>query len=105
MWTSKHRHKTISDAYKYHDSVKTLKYQQRFPYVEQSSSVPLIFAFTGGSTAGSSKTVQTLAEKSSENWNESYSDELYFVRTKRNFALLKSAIICLRGVQKAQKYI
>ena len=35
--------KTISDAYKYHESVRTLKYQQRILDEEHSSFVPLIF--------------------------------------------------------------
>ena len=62
--------KTISDAYKYHDSVKTLKYQQRNLDVEHSSFVPLIFVRTGGAAPGSTKTFQKLAEKISEKRNE-----------------------------------
>ena len=34
----------LSDAYKYHESVKTLKYQRRILDMEHSSFVPLIFA-------------------------------------------------------------
>ena len=47
--------KTISDAYKYHESVKTFKYQQRILDVEHSSFVPPIFACTGGAAPGSTK--------------------------------------------------
>ena len=75
--------KTISDAYKNHESVKTLKYQQRILDVEHSSFVPLIFACTGGAAPGSTKTVQKLAEKLSEKRNESYSDTINYIRTKK----------------------
>ena len=53
--------KTIADAYKYHESVKTLKYQQRTLDVEHSSFVPLIFGnalkfvCTAGAAPGSTK--------------------------------------------------
>ena len=92
--------KTISDAYKYHESVKTLKYQQRILDVEHSSSVPLIFACTRGAAPDSTKTVQKLAEKLSEKRNESYSDTINYIRTKISFALLRSAILCFRGCKK-----
>ena len=47
--------KPISDAYKYPESVKTLKYQQTILDVEHSSFVPLIFACTGEAAPGSTK--------------------------------------------------
>ena len=87
--------KTISDSYKYHESVKTLEYQQRVLDGEHSSFVPLIFACTGGAAPGSTKTTQKLADKLSEKRNESYSDTINFKRTKISFALVRSAILCL----------
>ena len=92
--------KTISGAFKYHESVKTLKYQQRILDVEHSSFVPVIFSSTGGAAPGSTKTVQKLAEKLSEKQNESYSDTINYLRTKISFTLLTSAILCLRGCKK-----
>ena len=87
--------KSISDAFKYHEIVKTLKYQQRILDVDHSSFVLLIFACTGGAAPGSTKTVQKLAEKLSEKRNESYSDTIN-IRTKIRFALLWIAILCLK---------
>ena len=84
--------KTISDSYKYHESVKTLKYQQLFLDVEHSSFVPLIFACTGGAALGSTKTAQKLAEKLSEKRNDSYSDTINYIRTKISFALLRRCV-------------
>ena len=61
------------DPYKYHKSVKTLKYQQlqRILEVELSSFVPPIFACTGRAARGSTKTFQMLAEKLRDKRNES----------------------------------
>ena len=92
--------KTISDAYNYHEKVETLKHQQRILDVEHSSFVPLTFACTGGAASGSTKTVQKLAEKLSKKRNESCWDKIIFIRTKITFALLRSAILCLRGCKK-----
>ena len=94
--------KTISDSYKYHESVKILKYQQRILDVEHCSFVQLIFACTGGAAPGSTKTVQKLAEKLSEKRNESYSDTINYISTKMSFALLRSAILCFRGCKKLE---
>ena len=46
--------------------------------------------------------VQKLAEKLSEKRNESYSDTINIGRTKISFALLRSAILCLRGCKNLE---
>ena len=95
-----HVEETISDAYKHHESVKTLKYQQRILEVEHSSFVRLIFGCTLGAP-GSAKTVQKLAEKVSEKRNESNSYTKRVIRTKIGFARLRSAILSLpQGCKK-----
>ena len=95
--------KTISDAYKDHESVKTLKDQQKNLYVEHSSFVPLIFACTGGAAPSSTKNIQKLAKKLGEKRNESYSDTIIFIGTKICFAVLRSALLCLRGCKNLKK--
>ena len=94
---AKSRPKTISDAYKDHEKVKTFKYQQRILDMENSSFVQICFSCTGGAAPGSTKTIQKLAEKLSEKRNESFSDTINFKRTEISFALLRSAIFCLMG--------
>ena len=92
--------KTISGAFKYHESVKTSKYQQRYLDAEHSSFVPLIFASTEGAAPDSTKTVQKLAEKLNEKENESFSDSINYVRTEISFTLLTSAILSLSGCKR-----
>ena len=57
--TSRKLHK---DAYKYHETLKNSKYQQRILNVEQSSFCPLILGCTGGAAPTAMRTMQRLAE-------------------------------------------
>ena len=46
------------DSYKYHESIKKLKYEQRIIEVEKPTICPLIFSCTGGAGPSASKTIQ-----------------------------------------------
>ena len=61
----------LKDAYKYHESLKNSKYQQRVRQVEQRSFCPLIFGYTGGAGPATTRTMQRIAEKLSEKRHES----------------------------------
>ena len=65
--TSQKLHK---DAYKYHETLKNSKYQQRILNVEQSSFCPLIFVCNGGAAPTATRKMQRLAEKPSEKDNK-----------------------------------
>ena len=52
----------LKDAYKYHESLKNSKYQQRVLQVEQSSLCPLIFGCTGGAAPAATRTMQRITE-------------------------------------------
>ena len=82
--TSRKLHK---DAYKYHETLKNSKYQQRILNVEQSSFCPLIFGCTGGAAPTATRTMQRLAEKLCEK-RQSYPESINYIRTKISFALL-----------------
>lgn len=89
--------KTILDAYKYHESIKKAKYEQRVIDVEHSSFNPLVFACTGGAGPSATKVMKQLASKISDKKGEPYADVISYIRTKISFALLRSCILCLRG--------
>ena len=97
--------KTIKDAYKYHESLKKLKYEQRILEVENSTFNPLIFACTGGAGPSASKVMSRLALKISEKGYDSYSDAIGYIRTKISFALLRSSILCIRGCRALRRNI
>ena len=98
--TSRKLHK---DIYKYHETLKNSKYQQRFLNLEQSSFCPLIFGCTGGAAPTATRTMQRLAEKLSEKRQESYPESINYIRTKISFALLRSSILCIRGCRSLCK--
>ena len=95
-------HKTIRDSHKYHEELKELKYEQMIRDVENSTSNPLVFSSTGGTGPSACKVMKRLAPKISERKEEKYSDVMSFFRTKINFALLKSSILCIRGCRASK---
>ena len=87
----------IKEAYKYHENIKKLKYEDRIREVENSSFNPIVFACTGGAGPSASRIMKKLAEKISIKKKESYPDTLSYIRTRVGFALIKSATLCIRG--------
>ena len=53
----------IKEAYKYHQKIKKLKYEDRIREVENSSFNPIVFACTGGAGPSASRIMKKLAEK------------------------------------------
>ena len=86
--------KTIKDSYKYHESIKRNKYEERIRETEHSSFNALVFACSGGAGPSASRVMKQLETKISE---EPYADTISYIRTKISFALLRSCVLCLRG--------
>ena len=97
--------KLHNDAYKYHETLRNYKHQQRILKIEQSSFRPLIFGCTGGAAPTATRTMQRLAEKLSEKRQESYPESINYIRTKKSFALVRSSILCIRVQIAAQSSI
>ena len=95
--------KNTKEAYKHHESMKKLKYEQRIIDVENSTFNPLVFACTGGAGPSASKVMSRLALKISEKSIESYADVIGYIRTKVSFALLRSSVLCLRGCRSLKR--
>ena len=92
--------KQIKEAYKHHETLKKLKYEQRIIDVKNSSFNPLVFATTGGAAPSASKVMTRIAQKISEKTSEPYADVMGYIRTKASFALLKSLILNIRGSRR-----
>ena len=87
----------IKEAYKYHENIKKLKFEDRIREVENSSFNPIVFACTGGAGPSASRIMKKLAEKISIKKKESYPDTLSYIRTRDGFAPIESATLCIRG--------
>ena len=89
--------KDIGGAYKMHEQIKKLKYEQRIREVEHATFNPLVVSCTGGAGPSASKVIKRIAGKLSDKKEDSYSDIITYIRTKISFALLRSSILCIRG--------
>ena len=98
-----HVQKNTKDAYRYHESLKKLKYEKRVVEVEQSSFTPLIFSCTGGASPNTNKVITRIAQKLSHKREESFSDIVSYIRTRLYFALLRSCLLCIRGCKVFKK--
>ena len=87
--------KNTKDAYRYHESLKKLKYEKRIVEVEQSSFTPQIFSCTGGVSPITNEIITRIAQKSSHKREESFSDIVSYILTRLSFALLRSCLLCI----------
>ena len=89
--------KSLSSCYCRLEDSKRREYQNRITHVEHGPFSPLIFTTSGGMGPSSSTVYKRLASLISEKRNDRYSKTLLFIHCKIGFALLRSAIQCLRG--------
>ena len=67
--------------------------------MEQATFTPLVFSTTGGMAAECNRYHSRLAELLATKKGESYATTMSWIRARVSFALLRSAVICLRGSQ------
>ena len=74
--------------------------------VEQGTFTPLVFTTTGGMEEGCGKRYHNrLAELVAAKKGENYATTVSWIRSKVSFAILRSALLCLRGSRTARKTI
>ena len=85
-----------------HENDKRRQYEQRVIQVEHSSFVPLVFSATGGMSKSTSNFYRHLALKLSMKRDEHLSVILSLLHCRLSFALLRAAIMCIRGVRSSR---
>ena len=94
----------ISSVNRKHEQEKKRQYQQRIRLVEHSTFTPLVFSTSGGMGSLASFFFKRLASMITEKKeNASYSETLWCIRCKLNFALLRSSIMCVRGARSSYR--
>ena len=83
--------------YRIHENEKKRKYNSRVIEIEQGTFTPLVFTTTGGMADECLRYHSRLAELLSAKKQESYATTISWVRAKVSFAILRSALLCLRG--------
>lgn len=91
-----------STCYRRHEADKRRKYQQRVLEIEHSSFVPFVVSATGGLGPAATTTLQRLALLLAESRDQPYCLVMGWLRCRFAFALLRSAIMCLRGARSAK---
>ena len=89
----------IASLYRMYENEKRRHYNQRICDVEHGSFTPLVFSTTGGASPECNVFLKNLADKISNKSGENYSSVMQAVRTRLNFSLLRSQLICLRGTR------
>lgn len=98
---SSYRDRCLEDMLKLHEDRKTLEYGERITNVDHGSFTPLVFTTDGCSATHCLRFLKSLCSRLATHDNRPYSQLMAFVRGRLSFALLRSAIMCLRGSRSA----
>ena len=89
--------------YKLNEDEKKRKYASRITEVENGTFTPLVFTTTGGMSQECQRYHSRLAELISSKKQEDYATVMAWIRTKVFFAILRTALICLRGTRSRRR--
>ena len=95
--------KGITEQKLENEQEKKNAYLKRIEEVERGTFSPLVFTIAGGCGKECNAVIKKLAEKISHKSGQHSSAVMGWIRTKLNFSLLRTAIICLRGWRKTKK--
>ena len=91
--------------YKLHENDKKRLYSSRVLEVERGTFTPLDFTTTGGMSNEFQRYHSRLAELLAVKKQESYASTIAWIRTWVSFAILRSALVCLRGTRSRRRTI
>ena len=91
------REMTPQQIYKQHETEKKRQYSSRVMEIEHGTFTPLVFTTTGGMADECRRYHCRLAELISTKKGEPYAATISWIRTKVSFAILRGALLCLRG--------
>ena len=100
-----YRDLTPKQIYKKHENEKKRQYAERVMEIEQGTFTPLVFTTTGGMADECVKYHSRLAELIANKKGESYSSAISWIRAKVSFAIIRSAMLCLRGSRSRRRQL
>ena len=103
--TKCHRNKPITKVHEINEKEKKVKYAARITQVEHGSFTPLVFSCFGGMSRECSFFYTKLAEKLAEKRRLNTSEAISYVRTKINFSLINSLVLCIRGSRSVRSNV
>ena len=93
----------LQQIYRNHENEKKRLYSRRVLDIEQGTFTPLIFTSTGGMGKECLQYHSRLAQLISIKKGEDYAKTISWIRARTSFALLRSALTCLRGSRVRRK--
>ena len=87
----------LHTAHKINEQAKKRAYNKRVLSVDQGSFTPLVFSCFGGMSKECKIFYKRLAKRLAEKRNLPFSIAMNWVRTRLNFHLIRSCLLCLRG--------
>jgi len=90
---------TPKQIYQLHENEEKRKYGSRVTEVEQGTFTPLVFTTTRGMANECLRYHSRLAELIDPKKQETYSTTISWIRAKLSFAILRSALLCVRGLK------
>ena len=92
---------TTAAAYRKHESTKR-EYAQRVREVEHEIFTPLVLSATGGMGREAATFYKRLADGISRKERKEYSVVMGWIHCRLSFAILRSAILCIRGSRSSR---
>ena len=90
---------SLPACYHRHELEKRRHYEDRVIQIEHGCFTPLVFSTSGGMGPSASIFFKRLASLLSMKKNAHYGSVMSWIRCKISFALIHSAILCLRGTR------
>ena len=88
---------SLTSAYKCHEDAKKWEYGQRIREVEYGVFTSLVCTCTGGMGREVTVFFKRLADLLATHWGQLYSLMIHWLRCSLSLALVRSAILCIRG--------
>ena len=99
---SSNRAPTMAAAYRKHETTKKREYAERVREVERAVFTPLVLSTTGGMGREAATFYKRLADGISRKEGKQYSVIMGWIRCRLSFAILRSAILCIRGSRSSR---
>ena len=98
-----HRHQSLQAAHEKNENEKKRIYGDRIRRVEHGSLTPLVFTTFGGMSRQTKIFFSRVAELMADKKKEPKGFFSAWLRTRLSFALVRSALLCLRGTRSSKR--
>ncbi|XP_073253376.1 uncharacterized protein [Porites lutea] len=100
-----YRELSPKQIFQLHENEKKRQYSRRVLELEQGTFTPLVFTSTGGMADECKRFHSRLAELLALKKGDDYATTISWIRAKVSFAILRSALLCLRGIRRKRRAV